>query len=207
MNIPHAACNAIFKLCFQSSASSFPLHSMVWHKPKAQMCTNNTWTHQLRLLYTGATTQYAFSSQSRCRGLNESDYEDGPLRSVLLQICTPEPVSQFGNNPGVSPNSHGSLVSKVHLLQHDPINMLNKIHQKTHPSQAQIHLLTTHKSFINMWYQKSRSGWNHMSCSSGDKQANLVRKADTKCWSTTQSQNDIPVTSIWWKHLLHWLWV
>jgi hypothetical protein len=46
---------------------------------------------------------------------------------------------------------------KVHLLQHDPINMLNKIHQKTHPSQAQIHLLTTRKVFINMDQRDTKS--------------------------------------------------
>ena len=116
MNIPHAAYTAIFRCCLQSfSLVLSPVFygmTQVAELTKLSCAHSSTPTHQLRFLYTGASTQCTFSSQSRCRSLYDSDHEDGPLCSLLLQIRTPEPAAQFGNNQEVSPNSHGSLVSK-----------------------------------------------------------------------------------------------
>jgi hypothetical protein len=116
MNIPHAACTAIFRRCLQSfSLVLSPVFygmTQVEERTKLSCAHSSTPTHQLRFLSTGASTQCTFSSQSRCRSLYNSDHENGPLCSLLLQIRTPEPTAQFGNNQEVSPNSHGSLVSE-----------------------------------------------------------------------------------------------
>jgi hypothetical protein len=50
----------------------------------------------------------------------DSDHEDGPICSLLLQIRISEPAPHLGNNPTVSPSSNDSLDSKDSPVTEQP---------------------------------------------------------------------------------------